>query len=208
MTNRLLVALALLLTTALAFAEVAPPGGHVAWTRAALARVPVAKADRTPERAAVHSANLDIFAAEIARVSERAPLPARQWASLISAVGSIESNFDTDIVAGRCRPFQCDSLVVKGERIFRAVGAFQQRDVSFVHDLWPTAAGDIAAQVAMADRTLRRSLTRCAPFAPFPAHVFRAYGGSSSCSWPAPREALRVSTYLRLMATPKPGAGT
>jgi hypothetical protein len=145
---------------------------------------------------------------EIARVSERAPLPPRQWASLLGAQGSIESNFDSAVVNGKCLEHQCDPHLVKGVRIFKAVGAFQQQRVSYVADLWDSAAGNIPAQVEMADRTLRRSLTRCKAFASYPAHVFRAYGGAS-CSWPSPRESERVATYVRLLATPKPaGAGS
>lgn len=170
----------------------APPQ-RTAWTRAALDRVPRSKLDKTPERAELHAQNLDVFAAEIARVSERAPLPPRTWSSLLGALGGIESNFDTDIVAGRCPKWACDHG--------RAKGAFQNQNVGPVADLWPRADGDIVVQVAMADRMLRRSTTRCAPFAPFPAHIFRAYRGGS-CSWPVHREQERVAAYLRLMATP------
>jgi hypothetical protein len=187
--KRTLVALPLLVATA----ALAAPPQHAAWTRAALGRVPASKLDRQPDRAELHSANLDAFAVEIARVSEHAPLPPHQWASLLGAIGGIESNFDTDIVAGRCPKWACDHG--------RAKGAFQNQNVGPVADLWPRADGDIVIQVAMADRMLRRSTTRCAPFAPFPAHVFRAYRGGS-CSWPVHREQERVAAYLRLMATP------
>ncbi len=189
MLKRYLLALVILLVTALASAA---PSHHL-WVRAALDRVPVAKLDKTPERTVLRAQNLDVFAAEIARVSAKAPLPPRQWASLLGAIGSVESNFDTDIVAGRCKPYECD----RG----RAKGAFQNQNVRPVADLWPNADGDIATQVAMADRMLRRSVSRCAPFAPFPAHVFRAYRGGS-CSWPVHRERERVAAYVRLMATP------
>lgn len=204
MVRRLLTGL--LLLTATAWADADPPPAHLAFTRAALERVPVSKRDNTPERLEQRAANEAVFAAEIARVSERAPLPARTWSALIVAQGSIETNFDTEVVAGRCLGFQCDAHLVKGVRIFRAVGAFQQHDVSYVSDLWSTAAGNIPAQVEMADRTLRRSLTRCKPFAPFPAHVFRAYGGGS-CSWPVLREAERVAAFERALRTPAPKAG-
>ena len=82
-SGHLLVALALLLVTAFAFAD-APP--HQAWTRAALNRVPASKADRQPDRAELRSQNLDVFAREIARVSEHAPLPPHQWASALGAI--------------------------------------------------------------------------------------------------------------------------
>lgn len=188
--RKTLLALPLLVAAA---AYGATPPQHAAWTRAALSRVPASKLDKTPERAELRGQNLDVFAQEIARVSEHAPLPARQWESLLGALGGIESNFDTDIVAGRCPAWACDHG--------RAKGAFQNQNVGPVADLWATADGNIVAQVAMADRMLRRSTTRCAPFAPFPAHIFRAYRGGS-CSWPVHRETERVGAYLRLMATP------
>jgi hypothetical protein len=193
--GRALAALPLLV----AAAAVAAPPQHLTWTRAALARVPVSKHDRTEERAALHAANLDAFAAEIARVSEKAPLPPRQWASLLGAVGSIETNFDTEIVAGRCPPWACD----RG----RAKGAFQNQNVGPVADLWPTADGNIKAQVDMADRMLRRTWRGCeAQGVPFPAGAFRAYAGRS-CSWPVHREQERVAAYVRLLATPSVKAG-
>jgi hypothetical protein len=201
MVSRFLVALALLLVAALGSASEAPP--HQLWVRAALNRVPVSKFDRTPERLELRDRQLEAFAREIARVSEGAPLPPRQWASLIAAQGSIESNFDTAVVNGQCLAHQCDPHLVKGQRVFKAVGAFQQQRVAHVADLWDSAAGNIPAQVEMADRSLRRSLGRCKGFAQFPAHVFRAYGGGS-CSWEAPREAERVTAYLRLVRVPMP----
>lgn len=190
MRLRALVALPLLVGAA-ALAD-APPQ-RVAWTRAALSRLPRTKADKTPERAELHSANLEAFAAEIARVSEHAPLPPRQWSSLIGAIGGVESNFDTDIVAGRCPKWACDHG--------RAKGAFQNQSVGPVADLWPRADGNIVVQVAMADRMLRLTWRQCAPFAPFPASVFRSYAGRS-CSWPVHREQERVAAYVRLMSTP------
>lgn len=189
--------LGLLLLTTTAFAS--SPSSHELWVRAALARAPVTKADKTPERADLHSRNLDAFAVEIARVSAKAPLPPQIWSSLLGATGGIETNFDTDIVAGRCLPYQCD----RG----RAKGAFQNQNVKPVADLWPTADGNIAAQVDMADRMMRRTYRGCeGQGVPFPAGAFRAYAGRS-CSWPVHREAERVALYNRLMATPRPGSG-
>ena len=197
MVRRLLTGLLLLTAAAAADAQ----RTHERWTRAALDRVPVGKHDqRSPERLEQRARNLNVFAAEIARVSERAPLPARQWAALLITQASIESNLDTEVTAGRCLPHQCDAHRVKGELAWRAVGAFQQWNVPHVRDLWPVAAGNIPAQVEMADRTLRRSLTRCKPFAPFPEHVWRAYKGSS-CSFPVQRESERTALYVRLMGT-------
>jgi hypothetical protein len=185
--KKFLVALLLLITTA----ALASPT-HEQWTRSAMGRVPVSKNDaKSVERLTIRESQLVEFATEIARVSAKAPLPPRQWAALIITQGSMESNFDTAIVLGNCPKWACD----RG----RAVGAFQVHDVGPVHDLWSTAAGDPTKQVQMADRMLRRSMTRCAPFAPFPQHVFRAYKGSS-CSWAVQREAERVALFNRLVA--------
>lgn len=196
------VVVAVLLVTAIASADA--PAKHTAWVHAALVRLPVARGDREPERLEIRKQNLSAFAVEIARVSASAPLPARQWAALLATIGASESNFDTEITAGRCKAFQCDPHLVKGVRVHKAVGVFQQQLVSYVADLWPTAAGDIPAQVTMADRSLRRSLTRCRSFASFPAHVFRAYGGIASCSFELKDEQRRVALYLKLLSTPNP----
>lgn len=205
MVSRALFALPLLLATAALSAEPAASPSRVAWVRAALQRIPVSKHDNTPERLERRAEQQEAFAVEIARVSERAPLPQRQWAALIMATGSIESNFDSAVVDGKCLNHQCDPHLVKGQRVFRAVGAFQQQRVAHVEDLW-SSTPTIAQQVEMADRSMRRSLGRCKAFVAFPAHVFRAYGGGS-CSWPAPREALRVAVYARLVNTAQPKEG-
>jgi hypothetical protein len=204
MIARYFVALLILLVTALAQAT---PPHRVGWTRAALERLPVANADRTPERRELRAQQLDIFAVEITRVSAKAPLPPRQWSSLLGSVAFGESALDTDIVAGRCKAFQCDPKRVDGVIRFQSVGAFQQKLFAHVADMWPAAAkGSIPAQVEMADRQLRRSLTRCKPFAPHPQHIYRAYGGGS-CSFPVHREDVKVGAYHRMMATPTPKQG-
>jgi hypothetical protein len=187
--RRLLSGLGILLATAVASAD----GGQVAWTRSALSRLPLSKGDREPERAELHAKNLDVFSQEIARVSARAPLPPQKWASLLGAIGGIESNFDTEIVAGRCPKWACDHG--------RAKGAFQNQNVGPVSDLWPVADNNPRVQVAMADRMLRRTWKQCERFAPFPASVFRGYSGHG-CHFPVHREAERVAAYQRLLATP------
>jgi len=201
MITRFLIALALIGGTAAASA----PNAHTAWVRAALARVPVAVGDRLPERIETRAKNLDLFAVEIARVA-----PTRERAALLIAIGERESHYDSEVIAGRCPPARCDVVVIKGQRIHRARGAFQGHRLGFVAELWDRAPGDIPAQVAMADRVLRRSLVRCKTFAPWPAHVFRAYrgGAEGSCSMPLKDEAARVAAYQRALATALPKAGS
>lgn len=191
---RYTIALLILLLAAVAQAD-----AHADWCRAALAKVPVSRHDRGNDaRMARRAQQQAEFATQIARFSRNAPLPPRQWAALLVTLG-LESHFDSEVVDGRCRPSDCDAHNVNGVIVFRAVGAYQQQLVPYVRDLWPTAAGNIPAQVEMADRSLRRSLSRCKAFAPWPAHVFRAYGGGS-CSWPVAREAERVAMFAKVVA--------
>ncbi len=189
MSQRYLAALIVLVVTAVASASTS----HVVWTRAALGRLPVSRHDKTPERVELHDRNLDVFAAEIARVSEKAPLPSRQWASILTAIGAAESHYDTEVTAGRCLPLMCD----KG----RARSAFQVHRLRFVEDLWDTAPGNIAVQVALADKVLRRTWGTCLKQGvAMPMAAFRGFAGVS-CSWPMRGEDLRVSYYNRAMAT-------
>ncbi len=200
MIPRALVALVLLVASA-ALANGSPT--HQAWVSAAFARVPVSVADRSPERAALKANHSARFVAAIAKVSEKAPRSPREYAALLLVLGSAESNFDTDVVEGRCPPKMCDVTLVKGERVFRARGAFQSWRLSFVAELWDVAHGNPEAQVEMADRTLRRSMARCAPFVAYPASIWRAYSGRS-CSFELKDEARRTALYLKLLSTPKP----
>lgn len=179
--------------------QAAPPQRQVAAVRAMLGRLPVPLKDRAGERAELRAQQLDAFAAAIAEVSADRPNP-RQHAAFLVTLGGAETNFDSQLVLGICKPWQCD----RG----KAKGAFQNWSVSFTRELWAVAAGNPRAQVEMADRTLRRSMTRCAAFAPFPAHVFRAYkgGAASSCSFPLKDEAARVATFSRLMGVSVGGA--
>lgn len=203
MRLRALVALPLLVATA-AFGA---PSEHQRWTAAAFARVPVSFPDRAPERADLKAQHSARFIAAIARASESAPLPPRVWSSLLLTIGGAESNFDTDVVEGRCPKHRCDPAKVKGEIIHRARGAFQNHRLAFSAELWDVAHGNPEAQVEMADRALRRSLARCKPFAPYPAHVFRAYAGNGSCSFALKDEPRRVALYLRVLGTPAPESG-
>jgi hypothetical protein len=187
-----IVALSVLVVTAVASADAAPK--HVAWTRAALSRTPVSKHDKTPERLELRAQQQTKFATEIASVSERAPLPPKQWASLLIAIGAAESHYDTEIINGNCKPWACD----RG----RARGAFQGHRLRFVQDLWDAAHGDPRVQVEMADKVLRRTWGTCLKQGvAMPAAAFRGYAGVS-CSWPMRGEELRLSYYARAMSTP------
>jgi len=190
MVKKALTGLVLLVTTAALASEATPPI-QVSRVRAALDRIPVSKHDKTPERAEQHAANLEAFAQEIARVSERAPLPPRQWAALLVAIGGAESHYDTEVTAGRCLPAMCDHG--------KARSAFQVHRLRFVEELWDNAPGNIAVQVDLADKVLRKTWGTCLPQGvAMPQAAFRGFAGVS-CSWPMRGEALRVGYYNRAM---------
>ncbi len=198
MIRAAVLALALALLLAVATVEGSAP--HHIWIAEAFERLPVSEGDRSPARAPAKAAQTSRFVEAIARVSRNAPRPPREWSALLLTLGSAESNFDSEVVEGRCPPRRCDVRMARGVRMFLARGAFQQHRVSFLTDLWEVSHGSPEIQVEMADRTLRRSLTRCAPFGPYPGHVFRAYGGSRSCSVALRDEPRRVALYSALMS--------
>ena len=142
------------------------------WARAALARCPTPHAD---------SSDLNLIAAELAR-----QVPSRRKVALLVAIGCQESHYDKRIIAGQCRPWECDHG--------KARGAWQGQRNRDVTELWDIANGNIPAQVEMAHKTLNHSMIRCVPFGPFPGHVFRAYRGGS-CSWALKDEGLRSWIY-------------
>jgi len=142
------------------------------WARAALARCPTPHAD---------SADLDLIATELAR-----QVPSRRKAALLIAIGCQETHYDKRVIAGQCKPWECD----KG----KARGAWQGQRNHDVAALWDSANGKIPIQLQMASTTLNHSMIRCQPFGPFPGHVFRAYRGGS-CSWELKDEKLRSWWY-------------
>jgi hypothetical protein len=144
------------------------------WARTALTRCPTPHADPN---------DLDLIASELAR-----QVPSRKKAALLIAIGCQESHYDKRIVAGQCKPWECD----KG----KARGAWQGQRNRDVAELWDVANGNIPAQVEMASKTLSHSLIHCEPFGPFPGHVFRAYRGGS-CSWELKDENLRSWWYTK-----------
>lgn len=173
--NRLL-ALAVFL-----FAFVASAGQPTTqeWARAALARCP------TPH---ANPVDLDLIAAELAR-----QVPSRRKAALLIAIGCQETHYDKRVIAGQCKPWECD----KG----KARGAWQGQRNRDVATLWDVANGSIPVQLQMASTTLNHSMIRCQPFGPFPGHVFRAYRGGS-CSWELKDESLRSWWYDKAIRQP------
>lgn len=163
------IALALFLFT---FAASAANPTTQTWARTALARCPTPHAD---------PADLDLIAAELAR-----QVPSRKKAALLIAIGCQETHYDKRIIAGQCKPWECD----RG----KSRGAWQGQRNHDVANLWDAANGNIPIQLQMAYTTLNHSMIRCEPFGPFPAHVFRAYRGGS-CDWALKDESMRIWWY-------------
>lgn len=194
---------ALLLLTATAAASA--PTTHQAWTRAALARLPVAVADRTPERASSKREQLDALSAAIAHESLTAPVAPRHWVAVLGAIGYRESAFSLDVHNGLCLRHQCDPRKATGGGIeFRARSSFQLHANDFTRPVWDQLVGveHTAVQVAAASKMAKVGHYRCARLGvPFPESVFRGYSGAS-CSFEHPGEKARVGTYRVLLATP------
>ncbi len=180
----------MILATVVFFSAVAMGATHQAWCRAAIARLPVFHEDKGDPNKQLQ---LEQIADAISIVSKKGPVPPRQWAALILAVGSAETNFSTRIIAGRCKKHECDGG--------RARGFAQNHRNAFNAEIWENANGSVENQVRLADDGLRRAFNTCRQFgAPFPHGALRAYAGSS-CSKPMKGEALRVATYQRLLLT-------
>jgi hypothetical protein len=157
--------------------------------------------DRAPERAELRRAQLETFATEIDKATRGAPVSSREWAALIATVGNHETHFETRLVLGNCswEKRECDSALVKGARVFRARGAFQNHRNSLNAELWEAANDNIAAQVGMVNDGLRRAFNTCRTSGvPFPQSALRAYAGSS-CTKPMKGEQERLATYARLL---------
>lgn len=207
MLRNALAGLTILTATAAISAEPATSTKHQAWTRAALARLPVAVADRAPERAGAKRAQLDALATAIAHESLTAPVAPRQWVAVLGAIGFRESALSIDIQNGICRPVDCDPKKVRGGGIvFRARSSFQLHENDHTRPVWDQLVGieNTAVQVATASKMAKVGHYRCARLGvPFPASVWRGFSGAS-CSFPHPGEQARTATYNLLLATPTP----
>ncbi len=142
--------LALMLLTTVAWAS-APSARHLAWCRAAVASLPRFNEDADTE---AKRAELDRIAAAVAVVSISAPLPPREWASAVLTVWKHESGLSSRIIAGNCKPHECDSGKARG-------GGQVHRNSLNAAD-WDAALGNIELQVKLTDDALRRGYNTCA----------------------------------------------
>jgi hypothetical protein len=201
--GRLLTALVLLTATAAAGA----PNAHQRWTRAALGRLPVATADRAPERAEAKRQQLDALSLAMAHESLTAPATPRQWVAVLGAIAFRESSLSLDVQNGVCRSFECDpKKSAGGGVVFQARSSFQLHANDHTRPVWDQLVGveNTAVQVATASKMAKVGHFRCARLGvPFPESVFRGYSGAS-CSFEHPGEKARVATYRMLLATSMP----
>lgn len=202
--QRFVVALALVTGSAVASA----PTPHEQWTRAALARLPVAVKDR--DRTEEKRQQLDALALAIARESLTAPVSPRQWVAVLGAIGFRESTFSLDVHAGQCLRFQCDARKLAGGGVqFMARSSFQLHENDHTRPVWAQLVGveNTVVQVAAASKMAKIGHYRCARLGvPFPASVFRGFSGAS-CSFEHPGEKARIGTYAVLLSTPTIKAG-
>lgn len=202
MIGRLLTALALITATAAASAPTVSK--HEQWTRAALDRLPVAVADRAPERADAKRKQLDALAAAMAHESLTAPVAPRHWVAVLGAIGYRESALSLDIQNGSCRRFECDPRKLTGGGVkFQARSSFQLHENDHTRPVWDQLVGveNTAVQVAAASKMAKVGHYRCARLGvAFPESVWRGFAGGS-CSFEHPGEKARTATYRLLLAT-------
>ncbi len=158
-----------------------------AWILAVLLRLPVYHEDRASEEKAQQMATI---AAAIAENSRNAPLPPRDWARLLITIGFHESAFSLRIMAGNCRPAECD----RG----KAKGAWQIHRNTLNRDSWAKQDGDIALQARLASDALKRAWGTCRGSGVEPVRAtLSAYAGKR-CGADWSGLGARLSTFQRL----------
>lgn len=168
------------------------PQSFEQWCQEAIRRLPVYHEDQPPGgvagRTLEKEAQLTALAAEVAKVSRRAPLPPRQWAALLFSTGWHESTFSLRIMRGDCKKHECDGG--------RARGAFQGQQHAFNREQWPRMHGleHADVQVWAADQILRRHVRTCPGMGV--EGIFAAYMGKRCESTKKTQE--RFATFGRL----------
>lgn len=191
-TGRLLVALSLILGTAIAQAS----SPHCAWVRAAIARLPVCREDIGIES---KPAQLDDLAALVADSPAPAGWPKREWAALLLTIARHESTLSLRIQRGECKPHECDGG--------KAVGLWQQHEFSWNADRWEAMPGNLALQVQVAGEALTRSYLTCkSAKVPRVQSTISAYAGRGcGAEWKGLNE--RLETFGRLVRVVVPQGG-
>jgi hypothetical protein len=197
--KRYLFALALLLTTALAFAS--PSTRQAEWTRAAVARLPVFHEDRGAEG---KKEQLDAVAIAVAQASFGHPRSPREWSALLLTIGFHESTFSLRIHRGECnlKKRECDAG--------RARSGWQMHRNLFTAPLWEKLQGleHTEVQARAASEALERGYWTCARSGvPWLQGTINGYAGRRcSDNWPGLQQ--RMATFDKLTHTPTPAGGS
>jgi hypothetical protein len=188
---RYLLALWVLLLTAMAAA--AP--SHVAWTRRAIAELPLFHEDR---EAPGKAEQLDEIAGLVADSKPPEGWTRREWASLLLTIARHESQLSLRIQAGNCKPRECDHG--------KAAGLWQQHEFSWNEAVWEALPGNLPLQVQVAGESLRRAFLTCkGAKVPRVQATMSAYAGQGcAAEWKGLDE--RLKTFAKLMAVKQPGA--
>ncbi len=127
----------------------------------------------------------------LARALATASKGDRILAAAMLATAYVETALSDRLRRNECRPKECDHRL--------AWGLYQLHKDSYTESVW--GSPDVTLQSEAAARKMKSAFYMAkAAHAPFPAGMFRIYGGRRPDATTLPREALRVSTFNRVMA--------
>lgn len=115
----------------------------------------------------------DAFAQAVESATQGDP----DWSALLITIAAHESHLSARIAAGGCKPWECDSTMVRGERKFRAWGLFQEHKNLNNLEVWGST--DLTVQAESAYRLLKRAYWSCKRVStgPWVAFTINAYAG-------------------------------
>jgi hypothetical protein len=121
-------------------------------TLAAVLALPAAAEDKTDPRQPAH---LQAIALEVSQLKPPRGIGAKDWRSLVLAVGFAETHMSLRIMDGHCKAFECD----RG----KARSGWQLQQNRFTSPVWEQLHGldNLHTQVVTADGMLKRSWYQC-----------------------------------------------
>ena len=144
-------------------------------TLAAVLKLPVYKDDLKDER---KPAQLAAVALEVSHLKPPSGVNAKEWRALVLAVGEAESGYSLRIMAGECRPFECDHG--------RARSPWQMHENDHTRPFWQDLQGFVGlhVQVDQADKMLKRAYFQC-PRTPSVVNAYagKGCGGNTIAPW-------------------------
>lgn len=138
-----------------------------------------------------------VDADELAAAVDSATKGNADWAALVLTVATHETHLSARIAAGGCKPWECDSTVVGGVRVFKAWGLLQEHKNLNNLDVW--GSPDIGVQVLSGYKLLRRSYWSCKRVSSgnWVAFTINAYAGKR-CDAQWPGLDARLATFSRI----------